>query len=79
MKTLRFLPIAESELLNAARWYENQQTNLGKQFIAVVQQVTTKIRINPLAFRVIEGNVRRCVMPRFPYGVLFRVREAEML
>ena len=54
MKPLRFLPVADSEMLNAACWYESQQTNLGKQFVASVQQATTKICINPLAFRVIE-------------------------
>lgn len=58
----------------AARWYEGQQDNLGKHFLAEVQAAGTKIRINPLIYRVIDGDVRSCPVKRYPYSVLFRIQ-----
>lgn len=74
MKSVRFHPQAESEMINAAAWYESQQPDLGKRFLTVVQDATNRIAINPLLFPEVEGDVRRCLTHAFPFGVLFRIQ-----
>lgn len=61
-------------MVDAAAWYEAQQADLGKRFLSVVQDATTRIAINPLLFPEIDGEVRRCLTHAFPFGVLFPIR-----
>jgi plasmid stabilization system protein ParE len=72
MKTVRFHPDAETEMLEAAAYYEAQQENLGKRFLAAVRETLNRVRINPLLYPVVEVDVRRCITKTFPFGVLFR-------
>ena len=60
-------------MLGAAAYYENQQQDLGKRFLASVQEAVNRIQVNARLYPVIEGDVRRCLARTFPYGVLFRI------
>ncbi len=71
MKPIRFHPEADAEMLNAAVWYESQQQDLGKRFLAAVQDTLNRIELNPELYAFIEGDVRRCLTKTFPFGVLF--------
>jgi toxin ParE1/3/4 len=73
MKPVRFHPEAEAELISAAVFYETQQKDLGKRFLASVQGALQKILVNPLLYPEIEKNVRRCLTMTFPFGVIFRI------
>ncbi len=74
MKSIRFHPEAESEMIGAAAWYETQQTDLGKRFLASVQDALNRIELNPELYPIAEGDVRRCLARTFPFGVLFHIR-----
>jgi hypothetical protein len=74
MKPFRFHLSAESEMIDAAAWYEAQETGLGKRFLTSVQDALNRIEINPLLYPIIEEDVRRGLTKTFPFGVLFRVR-----
>jgi len=74
MKPLRFHPSAETEMIDAAAWYEAQEIGLGKRFLTSVQDALNRIQINPLLYPTIEEDVRCCLTKTFPYEVLFRVR-----
>ncbi|MCO5067850.1 MAG: type II toxin-antitoxin system RelE/ParE family toxin [Kiritimatiellae bacterium] len=73
-----FLAEAEAEMMAAARYYEQQQTNLGKRFISSVQEAVARLALNPEMYPIIYSNVRRCLARTFPFGILFRVRESEI-
>lgn len=79
MKPVRFHPAAEAEMMDAAAYYETQQDDLGKRFLASVQDAIGKIEINPLLYRIVEVDVRRCPTRTFPFGVLFRILTAEIV
>lgn len=79
MKTVRFHPDAESELLHAAAYYEAQQPNLGRRFLTSVQDAVNRIRLNPRLYPIVELDVRRCFTRTFPFGVLFRERPDEFV
>ncbi|MCA9441624.1 MAG: type II toxin-antitoxin system RelE/ParE family toxin [Candidatus Omnitrophica bacterium] len=75
MKSIRFHPAAEDEMIESAAWYEMQQENLGSRFLASVRDSLNRISINPRVFPEIEGDVRRCLVRTFPYAILFRILE----
>ena len=78
MNIARFVPAAEAEMIAAAAYYESQQTDLGRRFIASVQDSINRICVNPGLYPVVEADVRRCLTKTFPFGVLLRER-AELL
>jgi len=72
MIPVRFHPEARAELRSSARYYESQRSGLGRRFLAAVRDATEHIRMFPGLYRVLEDDVRRCRVKRFPYGLLFR-------
>lgn len=74
MKPVRFHPDADAEMLDAAVWYEYQQQDLGKRFLAAVQDALNRIEVNPELYAFVDGDVRRCLTRTFPFGVLFRIK-----
>jgi len=44
---VRFHPEAETEMIEAAVYYEDRQADLGKRFLASVQDAINNIVINP--------------------------------
>ncbi|NWG03146.1 MAG: type II toxin-antitoxin system RelE/ParE family toxin [Syntrophaceae bacterium] len=71
--TFSFHPEAESEFLEAIEYYEDREQGLGYDFsievFAAIQNITTY----PTAWPVIEEGVRRCLVHRFPYGVIYSI------
>lgn len=67
-----FHPEAETELIAAATWYEGEQADLGKRFLSSLEDGISRMRINPNLFPLVDGDVRRCLLRTFPFGILFR-------
>lgn len=75
-KPLRIEEDAEKELAAAAEWYECQRNGLGKEFLNAVEGVLGQIRERPLLGVPVPGtpvdsSVRRLLMRRFPYSVVY--------
>ena len=72
-------PEVESDVAEAARWYESQQSGLGAQFVEDIIQVWDAVADNPLlnARRHPRKNIRWRYPERFPYRVIYQVLEAE--
>lgn len=79
MKRVRFLPDAEFEMIEAAAYYEAQQRDLGRRFLASVQDAIHRIGVNARLYPVVEMDVRRCLTKTFPFGVLFRELSDEIV
>jgi len=71
MKPLKFHPEAESEMMEAAIYYESQQADLGKRFLSSVQNALTHIQINPMIYPLAHLNVRKCLSTEFLFNILF--------
>lgn len=69
---------AESDIEAAFDWYESRESGLGEKFRAEIEAAQTQIARSPLAFRAVLGNVRRCVLRRFPYLLLFVVEGEDI-
>lgn len=57
----------------AYRWYEQQRTGLGDEFLAAVETVFRRLQQVPEAHQIIYKDVRRALPRRFPYSVFYRV------
>ena len=66
-------PEAQADLVETRKWYEEQATGLGRQFVETVDDTLVSITKNPLAYPTVRKVVRRALTRRFPYGVLFLV------
>ena len=80
---LRIDPAAEEEAQHAARWYEDRRSGLGLEFLAAVDTGVQRIRNDPLAFALLETlpeepNVRRFLLRRFPYAIIYEIVPNEI-
>ena len=74
-----FLAPARDELNEAVTFYNLRHPGLGDELASEVEQALERIERNPVAFPRLSRHVRRCRIPRFPYSVLYQVREREIL
>jgi plasmid stabilization system protein ParE len=73
VKRVEFHEEARAEFLAAAIHYESQAHNLGQDFIALVEPTYTRLKEFPEIGRPFGRRIRRIIVPRFPYGLLYRV------
>jgi toxin ParE1/3/4 len=73
MATLICDPAAKLEIREAAAYYEECRPGLGQAFLEAVEAAVTYLTQNPLHCRRIGGRFRRCLVTRFPYGVIYAV------
>lgn len=71
--SIEFLPIAEDELLEAARRYRDVRPSLGDRFLLSVSDYKQVICTQPTRFPIEEGDIRRAIMSDFPYSIFYRV------
>ena len=77
MKRLRISHPASAELTEAVRWYEGQRIGLGSEFFDAVTYAIELIRIRP-EVGVAAGRTRSWLLTRFPYRLVYRVREEDI-
>ncbi|MFO0697676.1 MAG: type II toxin-antitoxin system RelE/ParE family toxin [Nitrospira sp.] len=70
---VRFLALAQKELDDAVDWYNGQATELGLEFLDEVDRAIRRIVSFPMSCPEIESGVRRCLLARFPYGLIYGV------
>ncbi len=78
MKDYQFLPEAEEEMNEAARFYEGRSEGLGEDFLAEVEHTVESMLAFPKGAPVVSKNLRRRILRRFPFGLLYAI-EAEKL
>lgn len=66
-----FHPKAEVELNQAVDWYEARTLGLGVEFANEIRAAVQRAQAFPRAWQVLEGDVRRALVNRFPYGLLY--------
>lgn len=62
---------AKLHITEAFRWYELQSPGLGADFLEAMDSVLDRIAATPLLYAPLYREVRRALLPRFPYGVFY--------
>lgn len=71
-----FSELAVRELNEAVNFYETEFSGLGVRFRGDVKRAAARVAEFPMAWSVEIGEVRKCLLHRFPYKLLYSV-EAE--
>ena len=72
MKRSIFLPEALEEMVEAARFYDSRAPDLGRRFMDVIHRAVAEIREHPQRWPIVRSGIRRRLVGRFPYGILYR-------
>jgi toxin ParE1/3/4 len=77
--TRRFVvrPQADLEIAEAAEWYFERARGLAAEFVRVVDAAFATIERNPLQFPLVDPPIRRAVLRRFPYSILYCRRRRD--
>jgi toxin ParE1/3/4 len=82
-KPIRTEPEADEELREAARWYQEKRPGLGLEFLAAIGAALDLVQRHPAGGGRVpkvrdEIPVRRVVLHRFPYAIVFLELDAEI-
>jgi toxin ParE1/3/4 len=74
-----FHPEAAAEFEEAVQFYKGRGRTLGDRFAAEVRTAIRRIIETPERWRVVDEDVRRCLVRVFPYSVLYTIERDYVL
>ncbi len=66
-------------MVEAQDWYESESQGLGRRFRKAVDVLVRRISAHPQEFPVVYKNVRRALVRRFPYALMFVLEPTESI
>ncbi len=66
-----FLALAQQELDDTVAWYNERASGLGREFLDEMDRAVRRAVTFPISCPEIEPGVRRCLLARFPYGLIY--------
>lgn len=76
--TFDFHPEAEAELLESIDYYEEYEPGLGEDFSLEVFLAIQNVLEFPTAWPILDGDVRRCLVNRFPFAILYSIEQGKI-
>ncbi len=71
----RFADEALEEYIAAGQYYNRQVPGLGDEFADEIEVGVRAITMAPLTWRIVEADVRRYLVQRFPYGIYYTMED----
>jgi len=68
-----FHPEFETDLIDAARYYQGQAPALGAEFLDEAEAALDEVLRAPERWPLRVGGIRRFLLPRFPYVIRYRI------
>src|SRR5690349_3453010 len=78
MYKISFNSEAEEELNYAADYYESRKEGLGISFLHEIQKSLQIIQTNPNIGQIYINTIRRIIIKRFPYSIVYSINEHEI-
>lgn len=69
---VEYHPAVEAELRDIQQYYDDRSPGLGTQFLDEFERQVFALAATPQRWMVVTGDIRRCLMRRFPYIIYFR-------
>lgn len=76
---IEYHPALGSELEDVRDYYEEKSTGLGRDFVDEFERQVLTIAAMPERWMVVERDIRRALMKRFPYVIYFRILDNEAI
>jgi plasmid stabilization system protein ParE len=70
---------AAADVEEAWLWYEAQREGLGDEFLQVVEQALESIATFPESAPIVQRDIRRHLLRRFPYGLFYRLVQDQIV
>jgi plasmid stabilization system protein ParE len=71
-------PLVKRDVAEALKYYAEVSDRLADDFQAEVQDINSRAVENPLRFHPTQQGFRRAYLPRFPYHILYEVRDDSL-
>lgn len=71
---LKFSGRSVREIGEAYEWYETHSLGLGSEFELAFELQLKRLEQVPLLYPEVAPGIRRTLLPRFPFGVFYTVR-----
>lgn len=75
MKSVFFHQAVKEEFLNSRDYYDELVLGLGKPFVIEVERCINIIKSNPLAYPIVRQNIRKAVIMKFPFSILYKLED----
>ena len=76
---VRLLSVAEEDLADAIDHYNAECAGLGFELAVEIRTTLARVVEYPTAWPLVSERIHRCLVHRFPYGVLYEARPDEIL
>ncbi|MFP8490320.1 type II toxin-antitoxin system RelE/ParE family toxin [Gracilimonas sp. Q87] len=76
---IRLLNVAQQEMDESFEFYEEQMAGLGHDFLAEILATLKRIKQDTDAWTPFSNRTRRCLVNRFPFGVVYQVQVDAIL
>jgi toxin ParE1/3/4 len=78
-RTIRYSHLFESDVLDAATWYDARHPELGREYVECVRQAVDLILTDPDRRAPDVDGIRYWPVKRFPYIVFYDLTDREIL
>ncbi len=79
MPGYRLIAEAQRDLRSGTTFYEAQHQGLGKDFVFEIRRLCRRIVEAPHVGSEVQPGVRRRLVRRFPYSILYAVEDSEII
>ena len=76
---VEYYPAVHDEVRQIRDYYEERSPGLGAAFVDEFERQVLRVAAEPERWMVVSGEIRRCLMRRFPYVIYFRRVGADRL
>lgn len=76
---VRLLEVAQRELDEAIEHYNGEEPGLGEAFLVEALAAIERIRRFPDGWHPLGPGLRRCLLRRFPYGVIYGRDDGDII
>lgn len=75
----RFHPEALQEYEDSALYYYSVSPLVAGRFVVEIEKAIRRMRRHPTAWAMVDEDVRRCLVKRFPFGIYFTIESDHLL
>ncbi len=76
---IEYHPAIAAELAEIRDLYNERSLNLGEDFLNEFEKQVLRIAAMPTRWMIVRGEIRRSLMKRFPYVILFRMIDDALI
>jgi plasmid stabilization system protein ParE len=74
----RLTPEADLDAQQAIRWYDERNREIGDDFLRKINECIISVEKNPERYPVVYRQMRRALVDRFPYEVLYEIESDQI-